>query len=145
MSASTRLTGLVTAVHTPFDEAGELRLAVIEKQAEHLLKNGVRTVFIGGSTGESHSLALTERQELAERWSAVARATSLKVVVHVGSNCLADARRWLRKRSGSRPRRSRPWRPVTSSPGGWTTSSVGVRQSPPQPPECRSISMTSRL
>ena len=92
MSAPTRLTGLVTATHTPFDDAGELRLAVVEKQAEHLLQNGVRTVFIGGSTGESHSLTLTERHALAERWSAVARGTSLRLVVHVGSNCLSDAR-----------------------------------------------------
>jgi N-acetylneuraminate lyase len=92
MPAPKHLTGLVTATHTPFDEAGELCLAVVEKQAEHLLKNGVQTVFIGGSTGESHSLALNERQALAERWSAVARGTSLQVVVHVGSNCLSDAR-----------------------------------------------------
>lgn len=92
MSAPTRLTGLVTATHTPFNGAGALNLAVIEKQAEHLIKNGVRTVFIGGSTGESHSLTLTERQALAERWAAVARETSLRLVIHVGSNCLDDAR-----------------------------------------------------
>src|SRR5205814_350870 len=29
---------------------------------------------------------------LAQRWSDVARGTGLRVVVHVGSNCLADAR-----------------------------------------------------
>jgi N-acetylneuraminate lyase len=94
MSDSTplRLTGLVAATHTPFDDAGELRLAVVEQQAEHLLKNGVQTVFIGGSTGEAHSLTLDERRVLAERWLAVARGTALRVVVHVGSNCLPDAR-----------------------------------------------------
>jgi N-acetylneuraminate lyase len=92
MTTALRLTGLVTATHTPFDDAGELCLATVEKQAEHLLTNGVRTVFIGGSTGESHSLTLAERLMLAERWSAVARGSALRVVVHVGSNCLADAR-----------------------------------------------------
>jgi N-acetylneuraminate lyase len=92
MSIPTRLTGLVTATHTPFDDAGELNLTAIERQAEHLLKSGLQTVFIGGSTGESHSLTVAERHALAERWSAVARGTALRVVVHVGSNCLADAR-----------------------------------------------------
>jgi N-acetylneuraminate lyase len=86
------LHGLVAATHTPFTPDGSLNLAIVEKQAAHLLKNGVTTAFIGGSTGESHSLSLDERRALAQRWSEVARGTALKVVVHVGSNCLADAR-----------------------------------------------------
>lgn len=65
---------------------------MVEKQAEHLLRNGVNTVFIGGSTGESHSLTVTERLALGQRWSEVTRGTNLCLVVHVGSNCLADAR-----------------------------------------------------
>ncbi len=84
--------GLVAATHTPFAADGSLHLAVVEKQAAHLLANHVTTAFIGGSTGESHSLTLDERLRLAARWCEVARATDLKVIVHVGSNCLADAR-----------------------------------------------------
>jgi N-acetylneuraminate lyase len=87
-----RLTGLVAATHTPFDDDRELNLSVVEKQAEHLLRNGVGTAFVGGSTGESHSLTVAERRALAERWAAVAKGSPLKVVVHVGSNCLADAK-----------------------------------------------------
>ena len=68
-----------------------LNLAVVEAQAAHLLRNDVKTVFIGGSTGESSSLSLEERRALAERWFAVAKGTALRVVVHVGSNCLADS------------------------------------------------------
>ncbi|MBM3984042.1 MAG: N-acetylneuraminate lyase [Planctomycetes bacterium] len=64
----------------------------IEKQVEHFHRNGVKTVFIGGSTGESHSLTVEERMALALRWSEVVRGTGLRLVVHVGSNCLADAR-----------------------------------------------------
>jgi N-acetylneuraminate lyase len=88
-----KLQGLVAATHTPFHADGGLNLAVVERQAEHLLRDGVRKVFIGGTTGESHSLSLEERLALAERWIEVARGTTLTVVVHVGSNCLADARR----------------------------------------------------
>lgn len=91
MPATTRLTGLVAATHTPFHADGSLNLAIVEKQAAHLLANGVRTAFIGGSTGESHSLSLEERRALAKRWFEVTRGSEIKVVVHVGSNCLADA------------------------------------------------------
>ncbi|QEL17962.1 dihydrodipicolinate synthase family protein [Limnoglobus roseus] len=87
-----KLHGLVAATHTPFDAAGALNLRVVEKQAKHLLATGVRTAFIGGSTGESHSLAIDERLQLAQRWADVANGSDLRVVVHVGSNCLADAR-----------------------------------------------------
>lgn len=86
------LHGLVAATHTPFNPDGSLNLAIVEQQAAHLLKNGVTLAFIGGSTGECHSLSLDERRALAQRWGEVARGTALRVVVHVGSNCLADAR-----------------------------------------------------
>ena len=87
-----KLHGLVAATHTPFDKDGELKLAVVEQQAEHLLRSGVNTVFIGGSTGESHSLTVDERLALAHRWSEVVRGSKQRLVVHVGSNCLADSR-----------------------------------------------------
>jgi N-acetylneuraminate lyase len=86
------LRGLVAATHTPFDDGGDLNLDVVEKQAEHLLRCGVTTVFVGGSTGECHSLTALERLALADRWADVARGSKLRLVVHVGSNCLADAR-----------------------------------------------------
>lgn len=83
--------GLVAATHTPFQADGAVALSVVEKQAEHLLRNRVRFAFVGGSTGESHSLSVEERRALTQRWCEVARGTDLKVVVHVGSNCLPDA------------------------------------------------------
>lgn len=87
-----KLLGLVAAAHTPFKADGTLNLAIVEQQAAHLLHHKLATVFIGGSTGESHSLTLEERRLLAERWSAVTHGTPLGVVIHIGSNCLADAR-----------------------------------------------------
>lgn len=92
-----KLTGLVAATHTPFDAAGELNLPVVERQAEYLHRAGVGTVFIAGTTGESHSLTLAERLALAQRWAEVVRGTSLRLVVHVGTNCLADARTLARQ------------------------------------------------
>lgn len=89
---SNPLSGLIAATHTPFAEDGSLNVSVVAAQAEHLLSQGVRLAFIGGSTGESHSLTLTERLQLAERWRDVTRGSPLQFIVHVGSNCLADAR-----------------------------------------------------
>jgi N-acetylneuraminate lyase len=91
MTETIKLHGLVAATHTPFFADGALNLGAVEKQAEHLIASRVSTVFIGGSTGESHSLSIDERLALAQRWSEVAAGTGLRVVVHVGSNCLADA------------------------------------------------------
>ncbi len=92
MPAFTRLSGLVAATHTPFSADGALNLSIVEKQAEHLTRSGVTTAFIGGTTGESTSLTVNERLALAERWMAVTRGSALKVIVHVGANCLDDAR-----------------------------------------------------
>lgn len=87
-----RLSGLVAATHTPFHPDGSLNLSAVEKQAEHLARTGVGTVFIGGTTGESASLTMEERRALARRWFEVTRGTPAKVIVHVGSNCLTDSR-----------------------------------------------------
>lgn len=87
-----KLQGLVAATHTPFASDGQLNLAVIEKQAAYLAGMDVKAVFVGGSTGESHSLTVDERLALVQRWSEVVRSTQQQLIVHVGSNCLADAR-----------------------------------------------------
>ena len=91
-SKSLSIKGLVAATHTPFHADGSLHLSVVEKQAAHLLGGGVKFAFIGGTTGESASLTVEERQALARHWCEVTRGSELQVIVHVGANCLADAR-----------------------------------------------------
>jgi N-acetylneuraminate lyase len=86
------LTGLVAAPHTPFRENGQVNLAAIEAQAGLLAANPVTGAFICGSTGEGHSLTVAERMSVAQRWSDALAGTRLKLVVHVGHNCLEDAR-----------------------------------------------------
>jgi N-acetylneuraminate lyase len=87
-----RIQGLVAATHTPFHADGSLNLAIVEKQAAHLHNTGISHAFIGGTTGECSSLTLEERRALSVRWFEVTREAALKVIVHVGSNCLADSR-----------------------------------------------------
>ena len=82
---------LIAAPPTPLTADGSLNLAAVEKQATQLAADGVSGVFIGGTTGESASLTLEERQQLAARWCEVLHRSSLRRIIHVGSNCLADA------------------------------------------------------
>jgi len=78
-----RLEGLIAAPFTPMKENGEVNLAVIEKQAELLRRNGVVGVFVCGTTGEGMSLTLEERKRVAERWVEVA-PEGFRVLVHIG-------------------------------------------------------------
>lgn len=83
---------LIAAPVTPFAPDGSLSLTPVEALAERLVRQGVDGVFVNGTTGESHSLDAVERRQLAERWVAVLRGTSLRCIIHVGSNCLREAR-----------------------------------------------------
>jgi N-acetylneuraminate lyase len=87
-----KLNGLVAATHTPFTPEGTLNLPIVEKQAEHPLRAGLRTVFISGTTGEAHSLESEARRQLVERWMQVTEASLLRVVIHVGSTSLTTAK-----------------------------------------------------
>lgn len=86
-----RFTGLIAATHTPFHADGSLRIEVIEKQAEALVRDGVSGVFICGTTGEGLSMTIAERMAATERWIAIAKGTPLRVIVHVGANALAES------------------------------------------------------
>ena len=55
-----------------------------------LQKNGLKGVFINGSSGEGYMLTTEERMQLAERWIEVA-PEGFKVIVHVGSCCLRES------------------------------------------------------
>ena len=57
-----------------------------------LQKNGLKGVFINGSSGEGYMLSTEERMQLAERWVEVV-PKDFKVIVHVGSCCLRESRR----------------------------------------------------
>ncbi len=70
---------------------GELNLPMVDKLAELLIADGVRGVFVCGSTGESLSLTAGERMAMAERWREVA-GKDMAVIVHVGHNCLAECK-----------------------------------------------------
>lgn len=88
---------LVAAAHSPFHADGSLAPEVVPTQSAFLAANGIRTVFITGSTGESHSLTCAERLALYDAWAAAAPQHGLSVIGHVGSNCLEDSKTLARR------------------------------------------------
>lgn len=87
-----KITGLIDAPFTPFYENGKVNLEPIEQYAKMLAKNGLKGVFINGSSGEGYMLTEDERMRLAERWVEVA-PEGFKVIVHVGSTCVKSSER----------------------------------------------------
>lgn len=83
---------LIAPPHAPFHVDGSLNLAVVEQLAEHFTATGIAGVFVSGTTGESLSLTVPERLDLAKRWIDVCRETDIDVIIQVGHNCVEDAR-----------------------------------------------------
>lgn len=83
--------GLVAATFTPLMPDGRVNLEAIEPYAGYLSGQSIAGVFVNGTTGEGMSLTVEERLQLAARWRK-ALPRRLKLIVHVGHNCLADAR-----------------------------------------------------
>ena len=85
-----KIKGLINAPFTPFDSKGEVNLEPIEAYANMLQKNGLKGVFINGSSGEGYMLTEDERMKVAERWMEVS-PKDFKVIVHVGSTCVKQS------------------------------------------------------
>jgi len=90
-----KIKGLIDAPFTPFDSEGNLNLSPIPAYAAMLKKNGLKGVFVNGSSGEGYMLTTDERKALAEAWVKAA-PEGFKVIVHVGSCCVRDSRELAR-------------------------------------------------
>ena len=51
-----KIKGLIDAPFTPFDKRGEVDYAPIAKYAALLARNGLKSIFINGSSGEGYML-----------------------------------------------------------------------------------------
>lgn len=87
-----KIKGLINAPFTPFHENGEVNHEIIPEYAKMLHKNGLKGVFINGSSGEGYMLTDEERMLLAEEWIKVS-PEGFKVIVHVGNCCVKSCRK----------------------------------------------------
>ena len=92
MKTFEKIEGLIDAPFTPFKANGDVNLEPIPQYAQMLAKNGLKGVFINGSSGEGYMLTSEERMQIAEAWLAAA-PEGFRVIVHVGSCCVRESRR----------------------------------------------------
>ena len=94
-----KIKGLIDAPFTPFNENTEINCGIIARYASMLGRNGLKGVFINGSSGEGYMLTEEERMTLAEAWvdavngDPLLKENGFKVIVHVGSTCVKSSRR----------------------------------------------------
>ena len=86
-----KLTGLIAAPFAPLGQGGKVNLTIIPGLAASLQKNGVNGAFINGTTGESMSLTVAERLQIAEAWRKAA-SQDFPLIAHVGALALEDAK-----------------------------------------------------
>ncbi|MGR5280097.1 dihydrodipicolinate synthase family protein [Photobacterium damselae] len=84
-----KLTGLIAAPHTPFDTNGNVNFAAIDQIAAHLIKDGVKGVYVCGTTGEGIHCSVEERKAIAERWVSASQG-QLKITLHTGALSIVD-------------------------------------------------------
>lgn len=80
------------ATPTPFDDRGELNLAIVSAQIDHLQATGVYGAFVAGTTGEFPFLTIEERQALLDEWAG-RRPAGLGLAAHIGTTQLGEAQR----------------------------------------------------
>ena len=85
---SGRFGTVVTAMATPFDDAGRLDLDGAATLARWLEANGSDGLVVAGTTGESPVLSDGEKADL---WRAVAEAVTIPVIAGAGTNDTAHS------------------------------------------------------
>jgi 4-hydroxy-tetrahydrodipicolinate synthase len=80
---STRLTGILPIVYTPFDADGAIDLEDLERLVDYLVDAGAHGLAAVGGASECHKLALEERTRLAE---ATVRFAADRVPVVIGTS-----------------------------------------------------------
>ena len=84
-----KLTGLIAAPHTPFDSSSKVNFEEIDKIAKHLINDGVKGIYVCGTTGEGIHCSVEERKAIAERWVS-ASDNQLDIIVHTGALSIVD-------------------------------------------------------
>ncbi|ERE73629.1 N-acetylneuraminate lyase-like protein [Cricetulus griseus] len=70
----------------------EINFPVIGQYVDYLVKEqGVKNIFVNGTTGEGLSLSLSERRRVAEEWVTQGRNKLEQVVIHVGALSLKES------------------------------------------------------
>ncbi|MFM7223928.1 MAG: dihydrodipicolinate synthase family protein, partial [Actinomycetota bacterium] len=86
MASDLDLRGVWVPLITPFDAAGAVDAAAIERLCHRSLDAGASGIVALGTTGESSALDDAERRLVVDTVSAVCAARGSRVIVGTGSN-----------------------------------------------------------
>lgn len=86
----TKYQGIIPAFYACYDDTGAISPEGVEALTEHLIRKGVKGVYVGGSSGECIYHSVAERKQVLESVMK-ASAGRLTVIAHVGCNNTADS------------------------------------------------------
>ena len=86
-----KINGLTAATFTPFNEKGELNLEEIPKIVDYLYDNGIKGLYIIGSTGEGPLLTREEKKAVAKAYVEAANGR-MKTFIQVGAACIEESK-----------------------------------------------------
>ncbi len=85
-----KLTGLIAAPHTPFNQDNKVNFEAIDQIAALLVEQGVKGAYVCGTTGEGIHCSVEERKAIAERW-VKASDNKLDLIIHTGALSITDS------------------------------------------------------
>jgi len=83
---------LLSAPWTPFSSNLDLNPSKVKDQAKFHKSKGVTHVWAIGGMGQWSQLTMPERKSLAQAWVTYGKMQGLYVIIHVGSQCIYDAK-----------------------------------------------------
>ena len=82
--------GIIPAFYACYDAEGNISPEGVQQFAEHLIRKGVKGLYVGGSSGECIYLTKDERKAVLENVMKVAKGR-VTVIAHVACNNTADS------------------------------------------------------
>lgn len=91
MRDTAKYKGIIPAFYACYGDDGEVSPERVEAFTEHLIKKGVKGVYVGGSSGECIYQSVADRKLVLEHIMKVAKG-KLTVIAHVACNNTADSK-----------------------------------------------------
>lgn len=90
MKDNTIYQGIIPAFYACYDENGNISKERTKQFTEHLLKKGVKGLYVGGSSGECIYHSVQDRKDVLEAVMEVAKG-KMTIIAHVACNNTADS------------------------------------------------------
>ncbi|KAL4702755.1 hypothetical protein ACJJTC_002295 [Scirpophaga incertulas] len=82
--------GIMPPVFTPLNDDLSINYGAIPAYAKYLVNANIKSVLVGGTTGENMSLSVADRMKIVDEWVKASKNTNLHIMVQVGGAPLAD-------------------------------------------------------